>query len=75
MRFIDPVLGVTKDGKPARVLEAVWIPEWEHWASIDTSGRSASLWRDDEFRKKFIPEKAPAIQSPLFCAECGREWR
>jgi hypothetical protein len=75
VRFIDPLLGRTKDGRPARVLEAVWIPEWERWASIDTSGMSASLWRDGDFRQKFIPEMELAIQPPLFCAECRREWR
>ena len=75
VRFIDPVLGRTKDGRPARVLEAVWVPEWERWASIDTSGMSASLWRDYEFRKLFVPEAELVIQPPLFCVECRREWR
>jgi hypothetical protein len=75
VRFIDPIAGRTKEGKPARVLEAVWIHEWERWASIDTNGMSASLWREDVFRKMFIPEAEVAVQTALFSEDIGEEWR
>jgi hypothetical protein len=73
MRFIDPTSGRTKNGAPSRVLEAVWIKEWERWASIDTSGMSASLWRDEVFRKMFIPEAEVAGQPALFWPEHSGE--
>jgi hypothetical protein len=75
VRFLDPIAGRTKEGKPARVLEAVWIQEWERWASIDTNGMSASLWRDDVFRKMFMPEGDVAIQTALFSVGPGGGWR
>ena len=73
MRFIDPLAGRTKEGTPARILEAVWIEDWERWASVNTDGTSASLWQDGVFRKMFIPETEVAVQSALFSAESGGE--
>ena len=73
MRFIDPLAGRTKEGTPARILEAVWIGDWERWASVNTDGTTASLWRDDVFRKMFIPETEIAVQPALFSAESSGE--
>jgi hypothetical protein len=55
VRFIDPSLGTTKNGQPARIVEAVWIPEWSRWASLNYNG-SASLWIDEAFHKRFVSE-------------------
>jgi hypothetical protein len=73
VRFIDPLAGRTKEGTPARILEAVWIEAWERWASVNTDGTSASLWRDGVFRKMFIPETEVAVQPALFPAESSGE--